>query len=76
MIRSRVMSKSLTMFEMVGDKILEKSKDLSDSQNSKHSWQEALIYRNLEVRLATFPLIDDRKSPKEIVFCWCFRPLA
>ena len=31
MIRSRVMSKSLTMSEMVGDHILEKSKDLSDS---------------------------------------------
>ena len=32
MIRSRVMSKSLTMSEIMGDKILEKSKDLSDSQ--------------------------------------------
>ena len=37
MIRSRVRSKSLTMSEMVGDQILEKSKDLSDSKNSKRS---------------------------------------
>ena len=31
MIRSRVKSKSLTMFEIVGGQVLEKSKDLSDS---------------------------------------------
>ena len=69
MIRSRVMSKSLIMSEMVGDHILEKSKDLSDSQNSKNSWRKASIYCNWEVRSVAFPLIDDRKSPKEMVFC-------
>ena len=68
MIRSRVMSKSLKMFEIVGGQILEKSKDLSDSQNSKHSWQEASIYPNWDVRSVAFPLIEDRKSPKEMVF--------
>ena len=68
------MSKSLTMSKMVGDQILEKSKDLTDSQNSKHSWREASICRNYEVRSVAFPLIEDRKSPKEMVFYWFFSP--
>ena len=76
MIRSKVMSKSLTMSEMVGDQILEKSKDLSHSQNFKHSWREVSFCRNWEVRSVAFPLIKDTKLPKEMVFCWFFRPWA
>ena len=76
MIRSKVMSKSLTMSEIVEGHILEKSKDLSDSQNFKHSWREASICSNWKVRSAAFPLIKDRESPQEMVFCWCFRPWA
>ena len=76
MIRSRVMSESLTMSEIVGHNILEKSKDLSDSQNSKHSLWEVSICRNWEVRSTTLPVIEDRKSRKEMVFCWYFRPWA
>ena len=64
MIRSRVMSKSLAMSEIVGDQILEKSKDLNDSKNSKHSLREASIFCNWEVKLEAFPLIEDIKSPK------------
>ena len=32
------------------------------------------ICYNWEVKSIAFPLIEDRKSPKEMVFYWCFRP--
>ena len=64
MIRSRVMSKSLTMFEIVGGQILEKSKDLIHSQNSKHSWLEVSICCNWEVRSVAFPLIEENHPRK------------
>ena len=61
MIKSRVMSKSLSMFEIMEGQILEKSKGLSDSQNSKHSWREESICHNWEVKSIVFSLIEDRK---------------
>ena len=69
MTMSRAMSKLITMSEVVRDQILEKSKDLKESQNPKHSWQETSICCNREVKSIAFPLIEDRKSPDEMVFC-------
>ena len=65
MIRSRVMSKSLTMSEIMVGQIVKKSKDLSDSHNSKNSWREASIYYNWEVILVAFPLMRIENHPRK-----------
>ena len=71
---SRAMSKLVIMSKVGKDHILEKLKDLKVSQSLKHSWWEE--HQSTAIRKSdqqSFPFIEDRKSPKEMVFCWCFR---
>ena len=67
---NKAMSKPITMYEVLRDHIFEKSKDLKESQNPKSA------ISSLEVKsvLGVLGLFKDRKSPKEMVFYWCFRP--